>query len=339
MAASTAGIPFKAIEPKPVAAKQPDNEPGFKWYKPPAGIGQPPGGANLPGAPAGSAPASPPFTSAEQSAWALISQTLESYGFSGSDLTALENFVQQQLITGASSDQITLALEQTPQFAARFPAIIQREKQGLPPVSPAEYVSLENSYEQAAQQAGLPPNMASYDQLIAYDVSPAEYSARINQGYLAVATADPTVVKAFQDYYGTTKGQLAAYFLDPTKALQILQQQAVAAQLGGASAQSGFGEVSQQQAFRLAQMGVTYQQGQQGFKQLAQQSELTQGQLPGQAEQQFTTDQLLNATFGSDGKTQQALQRQADTEKNFFNQAAQFGQTNAGIAGLGVIQR
>src|SRR5215475_14472184 len=88
----------------------------------------------------------PKFTSSEQSAWAQITQTLQQYGFSGADLTALDNFAQKELIDGKSTDQISLDLYQTPQSAKRFPAMLQRLRAGLPPVGPAEYVSLESSY-------------------------------------------------------------------------------------------------------------------------------------------------------------------------------------------------
>jgi hypothetical protein len=306
-------------------------------YTPPTAPTPPGAMPAAPGMPANPAPT--PFTSGEQSAWALISQTLESYGFSGADLNALQNFVQQQLISGASSDQITLQLEQTPQFASRFPAIVQRRQAGLPPISPSEYLSLEKSYNQLDQSAGLPPRISNYDALIGNDVSPAEYADRINKGYLAIAQADPTVVRAMHDYYGVSRGELAGYFLNPDVSAPLLEQRAVAAQVGGASAQSGFGRVTSQEAQRLAQMNVTFAQAQQGFAKLYEEHQLYSN-LPGQgAQTQPSTDQLLNAQFGSDGRTQQYLQRQADIQKGFFNQGGQAAETSTGVQGLGVVQR
>jgi hypothetical protein len=268
-----------------------------------------------------------------------LQQTLQQYGFSGQDLTALTSFAQQQIVAGNSQTQVLLNLEQTPQFAARFPAIVQRRNAGLPPVSPAEYLSLESSYEQLERAAGLPANFASYDQLIANDVSPTEYSDRINKGYLAVSSAPPETIKAMQDYYGVTQGQLAAYFLDPTKAEPLLLQQAQAAQIGGASAMSGFGEVNQGQALRLAQQGVTYGQAQQGFQQLSGESQLYTP-MPGQGQRYgFTTDNLLGAQFGSDGQTKLQLQIQADQEKGMFQQGTGVAGTQQGLSGAGNLQR
>jgi hypothetical protein len=280
----------------------------------------------------------PAFTSAEQSAWAQITQTLQQYGFAGGDLDALVNFAKQELVNGKSSDQISLDLYQTPQFAARFPAIIQRQKAGLPPVSPAEYVSLEASYEQLERSAGIPPDFTSYDALIANDVSPTEYADRINQGYLAVAQAPQEVRDAFNTYYGVTPGQLAAYFLDPAKMEPQLLQQATAAQVGGASAQSGFGLVSSTEATNLARMGINFSQAQQGFAKLAMESELYQG-LPGQAEVNLTHPQLEAAQFGSDAETQRVLARQAEYEKGTTNVGTNVATTQAGATGVGTVQR
>ena len=280
----------------------------------------------------------PKFTSTMQSAWAQITATLGQYGFTGSDLTALVNFVKQELINGKGSDQISLDLYKTPQFAKRFPAIIARQKQGLPPISPAEYLGLERAYGQLERTAGIPPRWASHDALIANDVSPTEYGERINQGYLAVAMAPQEVRDAFHTYYGVTPGQLAAYFLDPKKAEPLLLQQATAAQIGGASAESGFGLVTSAEAQRLAQMGINFSQAQQGFAKLASESELYRG-LPGQYEVHLTHPQLEAAQFGSDAETQRILARQAEYETGTTNVGTNVATTQAGATGIGAVQR
>jgi hypothetical protein len=292
-------------------------------------------------------PSSQGLSSAQNNAWGILQQLLSSYGFTGADLTALVAWAKGQIVAGNSSDLVTLELQQTPQFARRFPAIIAREKAGLPPISPAEYLTLERTYSQLERSAGIPVNFADYDKLIAADVSPTEFSDRVNQGYLAVARADPTVVKAFQDFYGVNTAGLAAYFLDPTKAEPLLKQQAVAAQIGGASAQSGFGlpgsgpeGISSGQAMRLAQMGVAQPAAQQGFQKLGMERQLYEP-LPGagQVGNTLTSDQLLNAQFGSDAQSQLQLQLQAEFEKGTTNQGVTVAQTSEGAVGAGVVQR
>lgn len=279
-----------------------------------------------------------PFTSSEQSAWAQLTQTLQNYGFTGNDLKNLVSWAKTELINGKDSNQISLDMQLTPEFNRRFPAIAERRKAGLPPISPADYVTAENNYEQAEQSVGLPPRMASWDALIANDVSVAEYTARINNGYLAVAQADPEVIKAFKDYYNVTPGQMAAYFLDPKKMEPVLLQQAAAAQIGGASATSGFGEINSADAMMLSKMGVNYSQAQQGFQKLATESQLYRG-LPGQAEPSLSESELLQGQFGSNAEAQQTLARQAAYEAGTTRQGGGVGTTSTGATGLGALQR
>lgn len=285
----------------------------------------------------GNAPASG-LNSTQQNAWSDLQQLLQEYGFSGQSLTQLVNWAKGEIINGSSENQITLDLMQTPQFKQRFPAIGVLAGEGIA-ITPADYINMEQSYAQAEQQAGLPPNFASYDALIAAQVSPSEYSARLNQGYLAVAMAPPETIQAFQDYYGVNKAQLAGYFLNPKASEPLLLQHALAAQIGGASATSGFGQVSAAQAGQLAQMGVTYPQAQTGFQKLSEEKQLEQP-LTGQRQANpFTTDQLLRAQFGSNGQVAQQLQIQADLEKGYFQQGTQVASGQTGQTGTGVNQR
>lgn len=130
---------------------------------------------------------------ADLSAWAVLENILVQYGFKGAALTQLVNWARGEIIAGNSADQVTLDLMQTPQFKQRFPAIGILAGEGIA-VTPAEYISMEQSYAQAEKQAGITPNFASYDALIANQVSPSEYSTRLTQGYLAVAASDQNVV-------------------------------------------------------------------------------------------------------------------------------------------------
>lgn len=291
------------------------------------------------------APAAGQLSSGQQSAWAQLQQTLQQYGFTGADLQALVAWAKGEVIKGSSSAQIALDLMQTPQFERRFPAIKELAAEGVA-ITPAEYISLEQSYAQLEHAAGLPADFATYDALIANQVSPSEYADRINKGYLAVATAPPEVIQAMQDYYGVTKGQLVGYFLNPKQQEPLLLQQAQAAQIGGAAAASGFRTtaatpegINQQQALRLAQMGVTYQQAQQGFQKLGEERQLTEA-LPGQGQRyDFSTNRLLGAQFGSDAQTALQLQIQSDFEKGTTHQGVGVTQTQTGLTGAGATQR
>lgn len=286
-------------------------------------------------------PLPPPLDPTQQSAWAILSQTLANYGFTGQDLNDMQNFIKGELINGTGPDQITLDLEASPQFARRFPAIVYRREHNLPPVSPAEYLSLQHSYQQLEHSAGLTPQMFDnqhWDSLIANDVSTAEYATRINQGFVASMQAPPDVRQALQDFYNVSPGDLASFFLDPTKALPLLQQRFAAAQIGGASARTGFGEVSSSQAEHLAQLGISSTQAQTGFQDLYHQRQIT-GTLPGQQQTAIPTNDLLNAEFGGDTVTQELLARRAQEQKDYFAQQGQFTESGTGVTGLGQVVR
>jgi len=312
-------------------------------------------GINAPMVPLGTPP--PPHTvaapsnalsSTQQGAWATLQATLRSYGFTGTSLTQLMAWAKNEIIKGNSPDQIALDLQQTAQFKQRFPAIGVLSQQGVA-MTPAEYISAERSYAAAEHAAGLPVNFASFDALIANQVSPVEYQTRLQQGYQAVAQADPTVVQAFQDFYGVTKGQLAAYFLDPKAQEPALLQRAIAAQIGGAAAMSGFHApggptttegITAAQAQRMAELNVTQAQAQQGFQKLGAETQLY-NPLPGAGHvgNALTADQLLNAQFGSDAQAQLQLQAQAEFNAGQTRQGGTVGQTAAGATGFGTLQR
>lgn len=272
-------------------------------------------------------------------AWAILQQTLAQYGFTGQDLSDLTAFVKNELIAGTGSPQIQLDLENTAQFARRFPAIIARRNAGLPPISPSDYVSLEQSYQELERGAGLTPGMFDaqhWDSLIANDVSPTEYATRINQGYIASIQAPQDVKDSLFNYYGVGPGDLTSFWLDPAKSLPILQQRFAAAQIGGAATRTGFTGVAATQAERLAQLGITPDVAQTGFATLAKEAQLT-GTLPGQAQTAMNPDDLLGAQFEGDAATQQELLRRQAEQKANFQGSTNFGTTATGVTGLGPV--
>jgi hypothetical protein len=285
-------------------------------------------------------------TANNQSALSQIESTLSQYGFSGSTLQQLVNFAWGEVTAGTSAAQVTLDIQNTQAFQTQFPAIKQRIAAGLPPITPAEYLSTKDSMTQALVSAGINPSTVNLDNLVAKDVSPTELNDRIQQGYLAVAMAPKEVTDAMQQYYGVTAGQLVQHFTDPTQSEASLLQQAAAAQIGGAALGSGFmgsnrnattSPVDAATAKLLAQQGVTFGQAQTGFGQLATQAQLYQA-LPGQAQVRgYSTPQLAEAQFFG-GPAEQALQLQAQAEKNYFQQGTNVGQSGSTTA-AGAYQR
>lgn len=217
------------------------------------------------------APTNTGFTSTQQNAWDLLQQTLAQYGFSGQQLQQISAWARTEIINGSSADQITLDMQTTPWFKQRFPGIELRKQAGLTPITPATYLSLEDSYTQILRQSGLPQNFYNtpedFANLIGADVSPTELQDRITNAYDVVNTAPLAVQQAFHNFYGP-QGQsaLAAYVIDPTRAEPALLKQVQAAENSGIGAQFGF-QVDKGTAEQMAALGIDNTQATTGFKQ------------------------------------------------------------------------
>lgn len=194
---------------------------------------------------------------------AIIQSTLALYG--------LQSLVPQVVAwgkAGATTDQISLELQQTPQWKQRFAGNEQRIKNGLAPLDPTTYIGLESQYRQTLSDlpAGFHDSKADIDSLIGNNVSPAELSDKVQLADQIVMTGSPEQRQAYSDYYGVTDtGTIIASILDPTKATPLIEQQAAAAQIGGAALQQGLGLTKRSTALKAAQQGVTLQQAQQAF--------------------------------------------------------------------------
>mgnify|MGYP006274590987 CR=1 FL=1 len=121
-------------------------------------------------------------------------------------------------------------------------------------LTPAEYIQVEDQYRTILQEAGLP--VGFYDQpedftnLISNSISSAELTSRVNIAQAALQRADQQIVKALQDYYDLSTGDLVAYLLDDKKAFDAINsryqystEQAklmyTSAEVGGAATRAG----------------------------------------------------------------------------------------------------
>jgi hypothetical protein len=271
-------------------------------------------------------------TQEQADAYATLKGLLDQYG-----LGSLADWAWQQLLNNHSPDQIMLEMYNTPEFKQRFPAIEARQKAGLPPISPAEYIAYESAAGQIMRAAGFPPGFYDhpddFTNYIAGNVSIAEVSQRASV-YQQAAYSVPAETRAtLRDLYGVDEGGLAAFFADPNRALPLLQQQFTASQIGGEAQLQHFGPLSRSEAERLASMGVTDQQAAAGFGQVAHAQELFQV-LPGEATGAPGRDAALGVVAG-DQSAVDAVQRQADRRKAQFQGGGQFAEGQRGVSGLG----
>lgn len=272
-------------------------------------------------------------------ALATLTQLLNTYGLGG-----LIPWVQQQLIGGADATQIAVLLPQQPAFQQRFPGIAQRQANGLPPISPADYVNYEDSLAQLYRSAGLPQGF--YDSptdvanLIGNDVSINEMTARVQQGYVAALTAPQAVRDQLHTLYNVSQGGLAAFFLDPNTAAPLLQQEFQSAVVAGTAQQAGYQQLDVATAKQLAALGLSQGQYTQGFQQLGLQHQLFNN-LPGEALPQgpITESQQLGATFEGNAASQLAINAAQRQRQAQFQGGEQFAETATGVGGLGTAQR
>ena len=270
------------------------------------------------------------------SAKEIIADILESYG--------LGNLVDQaweMLIEMDSPDANTVALQlrRSEEFQERFKGMQLRNENGHAAISPAEYVALERAYKQTMMAAGLPRNF--YDssddlaEFIGNDVAQAEFTQRVSLAAEAARSVDPNLKTQLQSMYGVgieNDGELVAYFLDPDRAVDVIEQrlQLEAAGLSAAALGTMGSGLTRETAERLVDMDV---QGREVAQRFAGQRALTQRLLGEDAA--MTTDEFAAASFGLDSEatTELARLRQQREQRGRRQSGAMTAAT--GVVGFG----
>jgi hypothetical protein len=260
-----------------------------------------------------------------------IAETLAIYG-----LSDLAEYTYKEIIGKDITDPaaIIFKLRDQPAYQKRFAANAARMKAGLPELSPAEYIDLENMYKTVIRSNGLPAGFYDSEddtrKLLEGSVSPSEFQRRIQDGYNAVANADPEVKRQFKELYGVTDSELAAYFLDPAKGETILTTRARAAQIAARGAEQGGIQLTGAFAENLATRGITEQQARAGFAEVGALGELRQTFA---GETALSSEQLAGAAFGIDVASQQELERKRRLRTGEFAGGGSFARTTGETSG------
>jgi len=273
--------------------------------------------------------------SAGQSAYDLLFQQFSQYGM-GALVEPLKQFIQQ----GVSASEFTLRLRDTDAYKKRFAANAQRIAKGLSALNEAEYIGLEDQYQNVMRNYGLPAEyytrgdmgrQEGFEKFLANDVSAAELEDRVMTAQSRVLNANPEVLSSLKSFYpDITNGDILAYTLDPTKGLASIKRKVTAAEIGAGAMQAGLG-ISGTRAEELGAAGITKQQAQQGFQTVAEVAPRG-GQLAEIYKQSPYTQTTAEAEiFGLAGSTEAARQRKKLTSL----ETAAFG----GSAGAGAIAR
>jgi len=272
-------------------------------------------------------------TQAQRTDWiAELSNTFTNYGLA-SLVPKLTEFIQQ----GYSYDTVTLRLQDTPEYKQRFSANELRRKSGLPTLSPAEYLNLEQGYRQVARAAGLPEGfydtLDDFTNFIANDVSPVEFQERVDLASNAIMNSDPFYTESLRRMYGLDSGEMIAYALDPQRALPTISKVARAVEFGTAAARQGFAPAVGM-AEQYAGMGVTQQQAEQGFQAIGQvlpEAQRLQNVFGRQDVGQYGLEEAASEVFGGTMSAEAAQRRRrlSEMEQSLF--AGQSGVTRGSL--------
>jgi hypothetical protein len=222
-----------------------------------------------------------------RSAYDLLTLELTNMGLS-SLIKPLRDLFERGITDG---DTLRLELSQAPEYKARFSANETRLKQGLRALSPAEYIKMEDQYQEIMRNYGLPESyyskdstgkQAGFDTLLGNDVSAVELEDRMMVAQNRVLKANPEVLSSLKAFYGDTitNGDILAYTLNPEKGLEDIKRKVTAAEISGAAQAAGLNKITKEtslekitgmrtRAEELAAAGVTKETAQQQYGTIA----------------------------------------------------------------------
>jgi hypothetical protein len=210
---------------------------------------------------------------AGQSAYDLLFNEFSQYGM-GALIEPLKAFIQD----GISPSEFTLRLRGTDAYKRRFAANTARIAKGLSALSEAEYIGLEDQYQNIMRNYGLPATyyargemgrQEGFEKFLANDVSAIELEDRIATAQKRVINANPEVSTALRQFYpDINTSDILAFTLDPEKGLESIKRKVTTAEIGGAAVRSGL-TTNVADAEYLQRYGVTKESAEQGYTTIA----------------------------------------------------------------------
>jgi hypothetical protein len=271
-----------------------------------------------------------------KSAYDMLYEEFDRYG-----LGTLVSDIRNILVDGSlDPTEFSLKIRGTDAYKARFVANEARIAKGLRALSPADYIAMEDKYQEVMRQYGLPESyyaktgtgvQEGFRKLLENDVSNLELEDRISTAQKRVINANPEVTQALKQFYpDITNADILAYTLDPKNAIENIKRKVTAAEIGGAAIQAGL-QTGMTRAEELTAAGITKAQAQQGFQTVAEVAPRG-GQLAEIYKQSPYTQQTAETeVFGLGGSVEAARQRKKLTSL----ETAAF----SGSAGAGAIAR
>ena len=272
----------------------------------------------------------------QQSAYDILNTEFAKYG-----LQSLVEPLKGLIGSGVSPSQFSIELRNTPAYKTRFSANETRIANGLSALTPAEYVKLEDQYQNIMRNYGMPAaywtkdatgKQAGFDQFIANNVSSVELEDRIMTAQNRVINANPEITRMLRTYYpDITNGDILAYTLDPKNALNVIKQKVTAAEIGGAALQAGL-MTDQQRAEALRAAGVTGQLASQNYGTIAQLAQRGSQLADIYGQGPYGQTQAENELFNLTGQTEAANRRKKLTALETAAFSGQSGTSSSSLS-------
>ena len=265
---------------------------------------------------------------ARQSAYDLLYQQFKQYG-----LETLVESIKGLIQSNVSPSEFAIQLQNTDAYKQRFAANQDRLKKGLTALTPAQYINLEDQYQEIMRRYGLPASYYSkgdlgiqegFNKLIANDVSATELEDRVMTAQNRLINTDVNTLNALRQFYpNITNGDLLAYTLDPTNAINDIKRKASAAEIGGAALGQGL-MADVNTAETLAKYGITKAQAQAGYQTIGEilpQSTALADIYKAQGLGPYTQATAESEIFGTTGSAEAARKRKklAELERSTFS--------------------
>lgn len=261
-------------------------------------------------------------------------------------IEALAADVEKYKLDGLSDEELLIRLRtESAAYKRRFQANETRIQKGLRALSEAEYIGLEDQYQDVMRRYGLPESyyvrgdmgrQAGFEKFIAGDVSPIEVEDRIQTAQNRVLNAPPQIKDALTQFYGgdITNGDILAYVLDPEKILPEIKRKVTAAEIGGAATIAGLG-ATRARAEELGMFGVTGEQARAGYQTIAEFLPTAQKLGDIYAKQgmgPFTQTTAEQEVFGTTGAVEAASKRRKLTQLEQAQFSGQVGAAGGALA-------
>jgi hypothetical protein len=273
-----------------------------------------------------------------QDAWAVAKQMLDDYG-----LSELFPEIESYLLKGLSPEAAIGRVKDTDIYKKRFAGMQARLDNGYNAISPAQYLSQETAIKQLMAEAGFAPGF--YDEpedlaeFIANDVRPEEVRDRIKLAQRAVMDADPLIKAELQERFGIgldTEADLVSYFLDPERAVPILEMksQVGVAELGAATQRAmGTGRTLQTEtAQELVRRGYSQREIGERLKGRGGMTQRMLGEGRG-----ISATEVAAAEFGLDSEAVANVRRLRQERQQRGSRTSGAMITQAGVTGLGAV--